>query len=59
MERPEEKKHDLRDDIYPPMPVSDKETPDPISQTEQPAPGDLTEVTPDPTRVPTGQTTKE
>ncbi len=57
MERPEEKKHDLRDDIYPPLPVNDKETPDPLAETENPAPGDLEEVTPR-SRVPEGQTTK-
>lgn len=58
MQRPEEKKHDLRDDIYPPLPVTEKETPDPIAGTERSGTGDLPMVTPDPTKVPEGQTTR-
>lgn len=57
MERREQKKHDLRDDIYPPLPGGEKETSDPIAETEQPQPGDLPLLTPD-SRIPDGQTTR-
>ena len=58
MERPEKKKHDLRDDMLPPLPVTDQALTDPLPEIEGPNIGDLPLVTPDHTKVPTGQTTK-
>jgi hypothetical protein len=55
-----EKKHDLRDDIYStPISVTDIERRDPLGETPAPDIYDPTLVTPDPTKVPEGQTTKE
>ena len=59
MQRPEEKKHDLRDDMLPPLPVTDQELTEPLPEPAGPNIGDLPLVTPDPTQVPTDQTTKE
>jgi hypothetical protein len=58
MQRPEEKKHDLRDDMLPPLPVTDQELTEPLPATEGPNIGDLPLATPDSTKVPAGQTTK-
>ena len=57
MERPE-KKRDLRDDMLPPLPVTDQELTEPLPDMGGPNIGDLPLVRPDPTKVPAGQTTK-
>ncbi len=60
MEDRKQKPHDLRDDIYStPISVTDIERKDPLGETPAPDIYDPTLVTPDPTKVPTGQTTKE
>jgi hypothetical protein len=58
MERPAEKTRDLRDDMLPPLPVTDQELTAALPERDGPNIGYLPLATPDPTRVPEGQTTK-